>query len=62
VALKWVLQRAPSLAVRAGSVAHLSDDLDMFDFSLDGSDLEGLDAQHGPPGEAGGRCSWGCTE
>ena len=62
VALKWVLQRAPSLVVRAGSDRHLAQDLDIFDFTLDGSDLEGLDAQMAPPGEAGGRCSWGCTE
>ena len=62
VALKWVLQRAPALAVRAGSEDHLRQDLQLFDFTLDGSDLAGLDARTGPPGEAGGRCSWGCTE
>lgn len=62
VALKWVLQRAPALVVGAGSAAHDASDLDLFDFQLDGSDLEGLDAKVGPPGEAGGRCSWGCTE
>jgi diketogulonate reductase-like aldo/keto reductase len=62
VALKWVLQRAPALAVRAGSEEHLVEDRQLFDFTLDGSDLVGLDARTGPPGEAGGRCSWGCTE
>ena len=62
VALRWVLQRAPSLAVRAGASRHLRQDLDLFDFELDGSDLLGLDARAGPAGEAGGRCSWGCTE
>ena len=59
VALKWVLQRTPSLAVRAGSAAHLEQDLDVFDFTLSASELAQLDAKKGPPGEAGGRCSWG---
>ena len=62
VALRWVLDRVPALAVRAGSAAHLAQDLDIFDFELDGSDLMGLDSRQGPVGEAGGRCSWGCTE
>ena len=62
VALRWVLQRAPSLAVRAGSSAHLAQDLALFDFTLNSSELARLDAQKGPSGEAGGRCSWGCTE
>ena len=62
VALRWVLQRAPTVVVRAGSDAHLRQDLDLFDFSLDASDLKGLDERTQPKGEAGGRCSWGCTE
>ena len=62
VALRWVLQRAPSLAVRAGSRLHLVEDLSIFDFTLSDAELAALDAKTAPPGEAGGRCSWGCTE
>ena len=62
VALRWVLQRAPSLVVRAGSAAHLVQDLDVTDFTLNDAELETLDRKTSPPGEAGGRCSWGCTE
>jgi len=63
VALRWVLQRAPSLAVRTGSQEHLQQDLDIFGgFELSSADLASLDARTTPAGEAGGRCSWGCTE
>jgi len=62
VALRWVLQRARTLAVRAGSAAHLAQDVDVFDFTLDNNELRALDGKSGPAGEAGGRCSWGCTE
>ena len=63
VALRWVLQRAPSLAVRAGSQEHLVQDLDIFGaFELSAEDLASLDARTTPAGEANGRCSWGCTE
>ena len=61
VALRWVLDRVPSLAVRAGTTAHLLSDLDALDFTLSATDLALLDQKSGPPGEAGGRCSWGCT-
>lgn len=62
VGLRWVLQRAPSLAVRAGSEAHLLEDLDAWSWALSGEDVARLDAATQPKGEAGGRCSWGCTE
>jgi 2,5-diketo-D-gluconate reductase A len=62
VGLRWVLQRAPSLAVRAGSDAHLRQDLDVWGWALTQAELAELDAASEPKGEAGGRCSWGCTE
>jgi 2,5-diketo-D-gluconate reductase A len=62
VGLRWLLDRAPSLVVRAGSAAHLRDDLDVWGWGLSPAELAMLDAQDEPKGEAGGRCSWGCTE
>lgn len=60
--LRWVLDRAPALAVKAGTTAHLREDLDAWSWQLDAKDAAALDAATVPKGEAGGRCSWGCTE
>ena len=62
VGLRWLLSRAPSLAVRSSSAAHLADDLQVFSWELKAADVARLDAATEPKGEAGGRCSWGCTE
>lgn len=63
VGLRWVLDRVPSLAVKTGSQAHLEQDLEMWNgWSLSRDDRAKLDALTEPEGEAGGRCSWGCTE
>ena len=62
VALRWVLQRAPTLAVKAGTAEHLQQDLAVLSFALTEAELALLDKKTTPKGEAGGRCSWGCTE
>lgn len=62
VGLRWLLQRAPSLVVRAGSEAHLRSDIDAWGWTLAPADVAQLDGANEPKGEAGGRCSWGCTE
>jgi 2,5-diketo-D-gluconate reductase A len=64
--LRWVLDRVPTLAVKTGageSPQYLQDDLDMWSgWQLTTDELATLDSLTEPKGEAGGRCSWGCTE
>lgn len=62
VGLRWVLERAPALAVKAGSPEHLRQDLDAWSWSLSEADRARLDAATQPKGEADGRTSWGCTQ
>ena len=63
VGLRWVLDRVPSFVVETGSQDHLDQDLAILDgWSLSLGDRAALDGLTEPKGEAGGRCSWGCTE
>ena len=62
VALRWVIERVPALAVRAGSAQHTLEDLAILNFSLGRDDLLRLDVRRSPLGESGGRPCWGCTQ
>ena len=47
VALRWLLQKGAAYTVHSSSAAHLTADLDVFDFSLTHAQMERLDALAG---------------
>ena len=48
VALKWLLAHNATVATQSTSVAHLKQDVDLFDFSLTADEIRQLDAHHPP--------------
>lgn len=43
VALRWLVQKGASFTTSAHSVAHFKENIDIFDFELDASDMATLD-------------------
>ena len=62
VGLRWVLDRAPSLVVKASKREYLLDDLDVFGWALPSDAIAELDAATTPQGQQEGRPSWGCAK
>ena len=73
IGLRWVAQQQallPGLAkplalvVKASSAAYIAEDLAAIETSwrLSDADMKALAALTGPPGQQGGRPSWGCAE
>ena len=62
VGLRWVLDRAPSLVVKASKKEYLLDDLDVFGWALPSDAIAELDAATTPQGQQEGRPSWGCAK
>ena len=62
VGLRWVLDRAPSLVVKASKKEYLVDDLDVFGWALPTAAIAELDAATTPQGQQEGRPSWGCAK
>ena len=62
VGLRWVLDRAPSLVVKASKKEYLLDDLDVFGWALPPAAIAELDAATTPQGQQEGRPSWGCAK
>ena len=44
IALKWIVQRGIAVVTKSSSLAHLKQDIDLFDFNLTSAELAALNA------------------
>ena len=57
VALRWIAQHGVPLSTKANSVKYLSEDIDIFDWSLTDTEMAHLDAATSPSGKPSFVCT-----